>query len=128
VTLRGGVAALDPLREHDLLGGGQQLVPADVREEELKAVCGAGDRDGGDRLGRGLLLLLLLRRLHRLSLGRRRGGLADLEPGALELAGELLDLLVVELELGGERLELRRVDEALLLSPLDDGADLFRLE
>jgi hypothetical protein len=132
VALRRHVAALDPLREHDLLGRGQQLVPADVGEEELQAVGGAGDRDGGSgrlllgRLGR--LLALLLR-----GLGvrrRRRGGSrrADLEPGALELACELLDLLVVELELGREGLDLGRIDEAALLGALDDGADLVRLE
>src|ERR671935_887219 len=37
--LRDVVTALDPLREHDLLGGRQQLVAADVGEEELQAVA-----------------------------------------------------------------------------------------
>ena len=37
---------------------------------------------------------------------RRR--LADLQPGALELARELLDFLIVELELGREGLESGR--------------------
>ena len=40
------VAALDHLRELDLLGGVQQLVAADVGEEELQAVGGAAG-DGG---------------------------------------------------------------------------------
>ena len=38
------VAALDRLRERDLLGRGQQLVAADVGEEELQAVGGADQR------------------------------------------------------------------------------------
>src|SRR2546421_492328 len=37
-ALRGRVAALDRLREVDLLGGGEQLVAADVGEEELQRV------------------------------------------------------------------------------------------
>src|SRR5829696_3065580 len=45
--LRDGVAPLDQLRQLHLLGGVQQLVPADVGEEELEAVSGArGDGDG----------------------------------------------------------------------------------
>ena len=51
------VAALDLLREHDLLGGGQQLVAADVGEEELQAVGRAAG--SGSRLGCGSPLLLL---------------------------------------------------------------------
>jgi hypothetical protein len=129
VALGRRVTALDPLREHDLLGGGEQLVPADVGEEELQAVGGAGDRDGGSRrlllrrLGR--LLGRLLRRLG----GRRRSGRrADLEPGALELACELFALVVVQLELVREGLDLGGIDEAALLRALDDGADLVGLE
>src|SRR6185436_21185331 len=52
------VSPLDALRERDLLGGGEQLVPPHVREEELEAVSCAGD---GARLvallGDGILLL-----------------------------------------------------------------------
>jgi hypothetical protein len=99
VTLCRRVAALDPLREHDLLGGGEQLVAPDVGEEELQAVGGAGDRDGGHLgLWRRLLLLSFS------SFGASAGGAAaaarpaaDLEPGALQLPRELLDLVVVEL-------------------------------
>jgi hypothetical protein len=54
--------------------------------------------------------------------------LADLEPGPLELARQLLDFLVVELQLGRKGLELGGIDETTLLRPLDDGADLVRLE
>src|SRR5205823_10249667 len=52
--LGGDVAALDRLRERDLLGRGQQLVAADVRQEELQAV-GRADQDLRLRL-EGLLL------------------------------------------------------------------------
>ena len=80
------VAALDPLRELHLLGRVQQLVAADVGEEELEAVGGAGgDSATGSRLG---LLLLLLGFLLGLVLGRAR--LPDLEAERLELARELL--------------------------------------
>jgi hypothetical protein len=129
VALRGHVAALDPLREHDLLGGGQQLVPPDVGEEELQAVGRAGDRDRGRS---GLLLFRLGRLLGLFLCGlglRRRGSRrADLEPGALEFPRELFTLVVVQLELGREGLELGGIDEAALLGALDDGADLVRLE
>src|SRR4029079_10000374 len=132
VTLGSRVAALDPLREHDLLGRGEQLVTPDVGEEELQAVGRAGDRHGGDRgLGGRLFLFFLyfrLRRLGRLSVRRLRRGMADLEPGALSLAGELLDLVVVELELGCKGRDLRGIDEPALLGALDHGADLVRLE
>jgi hypothetical protein len=129
VALRRHVAALDPLREHDLFGGGEQLVPADVGKEELQAVGGAGDRDSG----RSGLLLRRLGRLGGLLLGRvggRRssGRLADFEAGALQLPRELFALVVVQLELVREGLDLGGIDEAALLRALDDGADLVRLE
>ena len=41
LALRDQVAALDPLREDDLLRGGEQLVASDVGEEQLEAVAGA---------------------------------------------------------------------------------------
>ena len=104
---------------------------ADVGEEELQAIGGAGNRDRrclglGRRIGR--LLRFVLRRLG-LRCGRRwRGRLADLEPGPLELARQLLDFLLVEVLLGGERLDRGGVDVAALLGALDDGAELIRLE
>ena len=58
-ALRALVAALDRLREHDLLGGREQLVTADVGEEQLEAVAGAaraGARLQVQRLGRLLVL------------------------------------------------------------------------
>ena len=44
--LGGRVAALDRLGERDLLGGCQELVPADVGEEELEAVRRAESTSG----------------------------------------------------------------------------------
>jgi hypothetical protein len=51
------VAALDPLRELDLLGGGQELDLADVLEEELKRVR----RDLADALVEPYFLLRVAR-------------------------------------------------------------------
>ena len=101
---------------------------ADIGEEELETVGGAGDGDG--RRGRLVLLLGLfvgvIRRLG--GDGRSRSGLADLEPGALELARQLFDFLLVEVLLGGERLDGSGIDVAPLFGALDDRADLIRLE
>ena len=99
---------------------------ADVGEEELETVGGAGDGDG--RL-RDLVLLLFLDFLVGLGGdGCSRGGLADLEPGALELTRQLLDFLLVEILLRGECLDRGRVDVTALLRTFDDRADLIRLE
>ena len=59
-----------------------------------------------------------------------RSGLrpADLEADALELAGDILDLLLVELVLERESLELGRLDPATLLGALDERAGLIALE
>ena len=97
---------------------GQQLVAADVGEEELQAVGGAadlGDLEVDLRLGRLLLLLA----------GDRR---TDVEPDRLELARQLLDLVVVEVVLEREGLEVGRLDEAALLGALDEGARAVALE
>ena len=117
MPLRGEVAALDALRERNLVGGGQQLVPADVGQEELKAVGRADDRVGIRLLG-----LFLLGGL--LALSPR---LADLEADRLELTRELLDLLLAEVVLDGEGLELYGLDMTALLTLLDEGARLFAL-
>ena len=100
LPLRDQVAALDLLREHDLLRRGQQLVTPDVGQEELQAVAGTRGPVGlvDDLLG--------------LLLGPR---LAHLEPDPLELAGEILDVGVGELVLERERLQLGRFDPAALL-------------
>ncbi|HUZ16164.1 MAG TPA: hypothetical protein VMU72_08275 [Gaiellaceae bacterium] len=109
---------------------------ADVGEEELEAVGRAGDGDGRHRSLVLLLLLILLVSLVRLfgDDGRSRAPglsgirLADLEPKAFELAGQLLDFLLVEVLLDGERLDRGGFDVAALLGALDDGPDLIRLE
>src|SRR5262249_56165349 len=89
--LGGDVAALDRLREGDLLGRGQQLVAPDVSEEELQAVGRADQhlrlRLEGLLLGLGSLAVCLL------------GGLADLEAGRLELTLGLLGVLLAEVVL-----------------------------
>src|SRR4051812_20602814 len=94
------VAALDRLRERDLFVRRQQLVAADVGEEELQAVARAGPRR--------------LHRSHRSGLGSVHGlllgsGLADLHAQALELTTQLLDVESRQLVLERERLELRRL-------------------
>ncbi len=93
-ALRDGISALDALRESDLLGRGEQLVAADVGEEELEAVRGARDRLGLEAgLGDRLLLGLRIR-------------LDDLDGVGFELALEELGLVLPEVVLDDERLEL----------------------
>ena len=53
------------------------------------------------------------------------GRLADLEPDRLELARQLLDLLLGEVVLQRERLELGGLDEPALLGALDQQARLI---
>src|SRR3954454_2267203 len=52
---------------------------------------------------------------------------ADLDPDCLELALQLLRLVVGQIVLESERLELRRLEEATLLGALDEGARRLRL-
>ncbi len=67
----------------------------DVGEEELQAVGGAGGGRDGCRLGRIVLVrVLLLGGCRRLRTGGRR---ADVQADSLELAGELFDVLVVQI-------------------------------
>jgi hypothetical protein len=100
------VAALDALRERDLLRCGQQRVAADLGQEQLQRV-------GGRREARGLGGAAL-----ELGVGVRGGsvgvlvGSADLDPAVLEGAGQLLDVLRLELVALDQRLDLGRLDEA----------------
>ena len=55
-------------------------------------------------------------------------GRAHVEPDRLELARQLLDLIVVEIVLQREGLEVGRLDEAALLRILDEGARALALE
>ena len=98
--------------------GGQQLVLADVGQEELQAVARARRCVGlvDDRLGLCLGGLLLGDRL------------AHLEPDALELASRDPRPRVAEVVLDGERLELGRFDPAALLARLEQRAGAFGLK
>src|SRR5581483_10890610 len=117
-ALRPAVAALDRLRQDDLLVRGQKLVLADVREEELQAVARARRAVGlVDHRFRLRLRVLLL-----------DDGLAHLEADALELAQHLLDLGIPEVVLDRERLELGRLDPAALLTRLDQRARALALK
>src|SRR3954471_1365714 len=117
-TLGAAVAPLDRLRQHDLFMGGQQLVLADVGQEELQAVARAGGRVGfvDDRLGLSLLLPLL------------EDGLAHFQPDPLELTHHFLLPGVVQVVLDRERLELGRFDPAALLTRLDQRAGALGLK
>ena len=118
--LGGQVAALDRLREHDLLGRGQQLVAADVGQEELQAV-GRAD----ERLRRAARAAFSGSAFSALLLGQR---LAHLEADGLELARQLLDLVVGEVVLERECLELGRLDEAALFGAFEQGARALGLQ
>ena len=100
---------------------------ADVGEEELEAV--GSTRSSGDGGGRGRVIVVVCVLLLGLRSGLgSRDGRADVETDPLELARELLDVLVVEVELERERLELGRLDIAALLGALDERLGLIRLE
>ncbi len=81
------VAALDALRELDLLGGGEQRVTADLAQEELQRVRGRLHVRVEVARGRRRLLHGLLRR-----------GLRDLVAAVLELLVERVDVALFELE------------------------------
>ena len=116
-ALGDGVAALDALRERDLLGSGEQLVAADVGEEQLEAVGGAGYGAGLVLLRGGLLLL---------GVGVRLG---DLDVVRLELALEQLGVLLADVVLEHERLELGGLELAsVLLGALHERLHVLRFE
>src|SRR5262249_27500493 len=119
--LRQRIALLDALRERDLLGGRQQLVAARGGGEELQAV-----RRSPWRPGRGVRGLD--RRLRPRLLGLDALRRANLQSKRLQLARELLDLVLVEVVLERKGLQLRRLDEAALLGTLDQRARLLGLE
>ena len=90
------IAALDALRERYLFGSGEQLVAADIGEEQLEAVGRAGDGAG---------LVLLLGGLFLLGV---EVGLRDLDVVRLELALEQLGVFLADVVLEHERFELGR--------------------
>jgi hypothetical protein len=100
VLLGGHVAALDPLREPDLLQRGQQLHPPDRAQVQPQRVERRLDR----QVDLGLLRSVLGRvRVVALRLGDERGRLAvgsdHVDPVLHEKAVELLDLLLRDLDL-----------------------------
>ena len=98
LLLRAVVSALDPLRQLDLLSGGEQVDLADVLQEELQ------------RLGRDLTLV---------DLGLFLGRFDDLDVQLLELAVQLVDLCRLELELVHRDGELVRCELPGLLGARD---------
>jgi hypothetical protein len=110
--LRLPVAALDRLRELDLLGRRQQPVPPGLPQEELQRV--------GRRLPGGLERRR--RRLRRpVALGRVGD---DLDPARLELAVDRVRLERVEAERLEHLAELRLAHGALLLGSLDEACEI----
>ena len=112
--LRRLVAALDALRERDLLGRRQQLVLADVLEEELQRVRqhlrGVGGPGRLLRLccGVGLLGVLCL---------------VERDRAVAQRCAHLLDRCFVEVELERQCLELGGLDPAALLRVGQEGVD-----
>ena len=98
LLLRGEVALLDALRERNLVGGREQLVPARGVHEELQRVERARDRRGRDRprlLGR------LVAHDH-VALFERGAKAGEVVLGQLVLVGQRLDVLLLdEAALGG---------------------------
>ena len=111
LLLRAVVAALDPLRQLDLLRGRQQVDLADVLEEELQRV-------GGDLADLGQLLLLLL----------GLGHADDVDLQLLEGAVDVVDLRRVEVELVERERDLVGAHGAGDLSGLEQVPRLVRLE
>ena len=112
--LRLRVAALDALRELDLLGGGQQVVPPDVVHEQRQRVR-RSDGVGGGGVGLGAAASSVPLR------GR------DLDAARLELGAERGQLLVVEVVLGSHRLEGGGVDDAALLGGRRERRSVHRI-
>ena len=101
-------------------------MPADVGEEELQAVRRA--RHLGRRLERRASTAAFSASASAAAAAPCADGRADLEADPLELAGELLDLLLVQVELERERLQLRRLEVAAFLRALDERASLVGFE
>jgi hypothetical protein len=103
------VAALDSLREIDLLGSGQQREATDLLKEQLKRV---GGRDGE-----------VLVRVARVLGSRSPAVVAQLDPAAFELVEERLCLAVVERQRLDQVTELGELDAPGLLAPRNELRD-----
>jgi hypothetical protein len=99
------VAALDTLRQLDLLRGGQQRIARHLVQEHLERV-GGEQRDVAAG-GRGVLLL----------------GIGELDPAGLDQLVQALDLVVREVGLGDRALEGGAVQHALLLGVAEQGLE-----
>ena len=108
-VLRLLVALLDPLRDLDLLGGGQQRVAAGLVQEQLQRVR-RRRRDLGVRVADVLL-------------DRARAVVGQLDPVRIEPLEQGLDVVLFELELLDDLVQLRHVDAAVLFAVLDQGCD-----
>jgi hypothetical protein len=106
--LRLHVAALDPLRELDLLLRDQKRPAAGLVQEQLERVR---------RLDREVAVDV------RRPLGLTAAVVAHLDSALVELLVEAADVLVVQLVLGGELIEPREVDATLTLSLGDQRVD-----
>src|SRR5581483_12192427 len=105
LLLRAMVAALDPLRELDLLRGGEEIDLADVLQEQLQ------------RVGRDLACLLVEARLLLLDRSTHND---DLDVELVERAMELLDLGRLQLELVERESELVGADRARHVQGLEE--------
>ena len=99
------VAALDPLRDLDLLGGGQQRIAAGLVQEELQRVR---------RRRRDMRV-----RVDDVLLDRARAVVGQLDAVRVETLEQALDVVLFELELLHDLVQLRHVDAAVLFAVLD---------
>ena len=102
--LRGAVAALDPLGEHDLLVRAQKRVAADLLHEELERLRAVRGRRGQVEVD-GILVFV---------------GIDDLNAARLELEPELLELRFVQFVLDSERGERGLVHRTALFGLLQE--------
>src|SRR4051794_354442 len=125
LLLRVEVAALDALRELDLLGGGEQADLADVLEEQLQGI------GGHIRLQvQRLLALATALAVGALVLGGRLLGRVEvfdqLDADLLEVSVEVLDVGFVELDLGHSGGDIAKGEDAQLLAPGDERLYFFK--
>ncbi len=104
------VAPLDPLRELDLLLGGQELVPADLVQEQLQRVRG--------RVGE---IAVHVRRV-----GRRPSAVVrELDPALLDVLVQALYVVLVETRLLDCARDLRELEAPLSLAELHQRGDVL---
>jgi hypothetical protein len=109
-VLRALVAALDPLRELDLLDRRQERPLRDVAQEELQGVAG-GLGDGGGLECAGSRLVGAL------------GRVDDFDAAAVGLGVERLERTLLEIELLDRRRDLAELEAAVVLSLLEEDVE-----